>query len=62
VAQNIASTFSNCELVAIYNDILLEITEEYEQIGFVFSNYAGGSPKMVADFVGKMKLPDQGNT
>ncbi|MDR3600940.1 MAG: 4Fe-4S ferredoxin, partial [Desulfosporosinus sp.] len=49
VAQDIAKALPSCELVAIYKDTLLEIPSGYERIGFVFPNYAGGPPSMVAN-------------
>lgn len=62
VAKDIAKALPNCELVAIYKDTLLEIPSGYERIGFVFPNYAGGPPSMVANFVRKMKFSDQSDT
>ena len=57
-AQNIAKELSDCDLVAICKDTPTEISAEYERIGFVYPNYAGGLPKMVADFISAVKLPD----
>jgi MinD superfamily P-loop ATPase containing an inserted ferredoxin domain len=58
VAQNIAKALSDCELVAICKDTSIEISAVYERIGSVYPNYAGGRPKMVADFINAIKLPD----
>lgn len=62
VAQNIAKALSNCELVAIFKNTPLEVPADYERIGFVFPTYLGGPPKMVANFIRNMKLPNQSNT
>jgi formate hydrogenlyase subunit 6/NADH:ubiquinone oxidoreductase subunit I/flavodoxin len=61
-AQSIANAVSGCELIAICKDTSLEVPADYERVGFVFPNYSGGPPKMVADFLGNMKLPKQGKT
>ena len=61
-ARKIADTLFDCELVAICKDTSLEIPTGYERIGFIFPNYAGGPPKMVAEFIRNMKLPEQGKT
>ena len=58
VAQNITKILPNCELVAICKDTPIEIPTDYERIGFVYPNYAGGPPKMVADFISAAKLPE----
>lgn len=62
VAKDIEKALPNCELVAIYKDTLLEIPSGYERIGFVFPNYAGGPPSMVANFVHEMKFSDLSDT
>jgi flavodoxin len=62
VAQNIDAALPDCDLVAIVKDAVLEIPTEHERIGFVFPDYSGGLPKMVADFMRDMKLPDQRDT
>ena len=61
VAKNISSVLTYCELVAIRIGTSLQLPTGYERIGFVYPNYAGGPPKMVADFIRNMKLPEQGN-
>ncbi len=53
-AKKIAESLPDCELVAICKDTTLEVPSGCERIGFVFPNYAGGPPKMVADFVRNM--------
>ena len=62
VAKDIEKALPNCELLAIYKDTLLEIPSGYERIGFVFPNYAGGPPSMVANFVREMKFSDLSDT
>ena len=62
VAKNIAEALPDCELVAICKNTSLEIPEDCERIGFVFPTYAGGPPKMVAEFIHNMELPSQGKT
>lgn len=61
-AENIAKVLPDCELVAIHKDTPLEVPADFERIGFVFPNYAGGPPKMVADFIRNINLPKQNNT
>ena len=61
-AQNIAKALPNCELVAICKDTPLEVPANFERIGFVFPTYAGGPPKMVANFILNMNLPNQNST
>lgn len=56
-ARTIASTINDCELVAIRKDISLQLPDGYERIGFVFPNYAGGPPNMVAEFINNMQMP-----
>src|SRR5471030_71227 len=62
IAKDIAKALPDCELVAIYKDTLLEIPSGYERIGFVFPNYAGGPPSMVANFIRNMKFLEQSYT
>ena len=62
VAQKIAEALPDCELVAICKNTSLEIPSNYDRIGFVFPNYSGGPPKMVAKFIRKMKVPAQEKT
>lgn len=62
VAQEIAKTLSNCEVIGIQKDMDLELPQNYERIGFVFPNYGGGPPKMVANFIKNMKLTNQKDT
>lgn len=61
-AQSIAKALPDCELVAIHKDTYLEVPGGLERIGFIFPNYSGGPPQLVADFIRNMKLPDQGDT
>lgn len=61
-AKTIAQALPECELVAICQDTPLAVPAGYERIGFVFPNYSGGPPHMVAEFVRKMRLPDQSGT
>jgi ferredoxin len=61
-AQTIAEALPGCELSAICKDASLDAPENCERIGFVFPDYAGGPPKMVADFINSIKLPSQRDT
>ena len=61
-AQNIVKALPECELIVIRKDTPLEVPTDYERVGFVFPNYSGGPPKMVANFIRNMKLPNQNNT
>lgn len=62
IAQNITKALPDCELVAIYKDTPLEVPSGYERIGFVFPNYAGGPPSIVANFIRNMKFSKQSDT
>ena len=62
VAEEITKTLPNCELTAICKNTSLEISANYERIGFIFPNYSGGLPKMVSEFIKKIKLPTQNDT
>ncbi|GFZ30142.1 iron-sulfur protein [Clostridium zeae] len=62
VAEEIAKTLKECELVAINKDVGMEIPEEYERIGFVFPVYFWGLPRMVAEFIKNASFPKQGST
>ncbi len=57
-AKTIAEALDDCELVPICKDTPLEMPTGCERIGFVFPNYAGGLPKMVAEFIRTVELPD----
>ena len=56
-AKTIASAINECEIVAITKNTSLQLPDDYERIGFVFPNYAGGPPKMVAKFINNMQMP-----
>lgn len=62
IAKNIAKELPDSELIGIHKDTSLEVPVGYHRIGFVFPNYAGGPPSMVADFIGNMNFPKQGDT
>lgn len=51
VAKAIAAVLPECELMAVRRGTSPEIPAGYERIGFVFPDYAGGPPSMVADFI-----------
>jgi ferredoxin/flavodoxin len=57
-AKTIAETLGDCELVPICKDTPPQTPIGYERIGFVFPNYAGGLPQMVADFIRAVDLPE----
>lgn len=56
VAKDIAESLTECEIVAIYKDVEIDIPTGYERIGFVFPVYYFGLPDMVADFIRRAKL------
>lgn len=51
VAQDIASSLDDCEIVAICKDTKIDIPTGYERVGFIFPVYFAGPPKMVMDFI-----------
>ena len=59
VAKKVAERLGQCELVAIRKDMDMQLPFGYDRIGFVFPNYAGGPPAMVAAFIREMKLPGE---
>jgi ferredoxin len=62
IAEEIGNALSDCEIVAIQKGTPTDIPAGYERIGFVFPTYGWGLPNMVADFISKAKLSNQGNT
>ncbi|MDR2610498.1 MAG: EFR1 family ferrodoxin [Clostridiales Family XIII bacterium] len=62
VAQNIAASLDDCEVVAIHKGMNPTVPSGFERIGFVFPVYFWGLPRMVADFLRTAKFPVQGDT
>jgi len=59
VAKIVAESLDNCEITAIKKDIPIDLSGQYERIGFVFPVYFWGLPVMVADFMQKVNLAGQ---
>ena len=62
VARDLAKVLPDCEIVAIYKHVDLNIPSGYDRIGFVFPTYYWGLPKLVANFLEEAMFPKQGNT
>ncbi len=61
VAKRLSESLDNCELVPITAKTNTKITGKFERIGFVFPCYAGGPPKMVAEFIKKLEYNEKQN-
>ncbi|MDL2229792.1 EFR1 family ferrodoxin [Treponema sp. OttesenSCG-928-L16] len=61
-AEKIGKALPGCEIIAVTKHTCTEIPAGYERLGFVFPNYAGGPPSLIADFIRSMNIPEQGDT
>lgn len=62
IAEKIAGQVQDCEIVAVKYNMEVEIPEGCDRIGFVFPVYFQGLPRILAEFLGRAKFPEQGDT
>ncbi len=61
-ARNIGLELENCEIRSMGNLDNATLSEEYENIGFVYPTYGGGLPSKVIEFVNKIEISNKKST
>jgi ferredoxin/flavodoxin len=54
LARDIAASIEDTDVVFMSGNV--QVTKDYDRIGFVFPCYAGGAPKFVLDFIRRLNL------